>query len=307
MAHRHHLTPATLHALEATFDDLATRYPVDPPQALLVRVRSQAGHVHRLLGARMTLAEHRRLLVVGGWLQLLGATLHVDLGQEHAAVARLRAAEALGREVGHPEITAWCHETGAWQLLVRGEYERARELSRTARAFAPVGSSVAIQAAAQEGRASARLRDAAATYAAIQRVHRLAGALEPRKGLEHHYQYDPGKSLSYTATTLAWLGDPAAESYAREVIALLGPGDDVRRWPRRVATAHLDLALTLLGGDRLDEACAAAQQAVLSGRIVPSNHWRALEVVRAVEARRLPEAPGLREAYQALHPAAGLR
>lgn len=32
----------------------------------------------------------------------------------------------------------------------------------------------------------------------------------------------------------------------------------------------------------------------------PSNHWRALEVVKAAEARRLPEASDLREAYQGL-------
>ncbi|MDQ0934250.1 hypothetical protein QFZ49_004190 [Streptomyces turgidiscabies] len=56
----------------------------------------------------------------------------------------------------------------------------------------------------------------------------------------------------------------------------------------------------LLSGDRLDEACDFAQKAMLSGRVVPSNHWRALEVVNAVEARQLPEAPELREAYEGL-------
>jgi hypothetical protein len=30
------------------------------------------------------------------------------------------------------------------------------------------------------------------------------------------------------------------------------------------------------------------------------HHWRAAEVVKAVEARRLPEATVLREAYEAL-------
>lgn len=128
----------------------------------------------------------------------------------------------------------------------------------------------------------------------------MSGALVARKGTEHHYQYDPGKALAYTATTLAWVGDPAAEGYARQVIARLAPADDVEKWPRRVASANIDLALALLGGDRLDEACNAAQRAILSGRIVPSNHWRALEVVRAVERKQLPEAADLREAYQGL-------
>ncbi|MFE9727156.1 hypothetical protein ACFYQ5_27055 [Streptomyces sp. NPDC005794] len=128
----------------------------------------------------------------------------------------------------------------------------------------------------------------------------MSAALVPHKGTEHHYQYDPGKALAYTAATLAWVGDPAAEDYARQVIARLAPAGDVEKWPRRVASANIDLALDLLGGDRLDEACNAAQRAILSGRIVPSNHWRALEVVNAVEARQLPEATDLREAYQGL-------
>ena len=118
---------------------------------------------------------------------------------------------------------------------------------------------------------------------------------------EHHYRYDPDKSVSYVATTLAWAGDPAAESYAREVITRLKPSEHNGKWPRRIAAANLDLALTLLVTDRLDEACDAAQQAILSGHVVPSNHWRAAEVVNAVEARQLPEAGDLREAYEELH------
>lgn len=60
----------------------------------------------------------------------------------------------------------------------------------------------------------------------------------------------------------------------REVITRLGAEPDAGRWPRRVATAYVDLALALLASDRPDEACAAALAAILSGRVVPSNHWR---------------------------------
>ena len=115
---------------------------------------------------------------------------------------------------------------------------------------------------------------------------------------EHHYRYDPDKFTAYTATTLAWVGDPAAEGYAREIIARLKAADVNERWPRRLASANLDLALTLLATDRPDEACSAAQEAIASGRVVPSNHWRALEVVRAAEQRKLPEARELRDAYE---------
>lgn len=290
----------TLTRLESAFDEFAMKYPTSPPRSLLERVRKHAAYVAHLMDARMTLSEQRRLYIVGAWFQLLGSTLHIDLNQEHAAMARLRTAATLAQHAEHREIEAWCYETDAWRVLTDGEYGRALELSKFAQQLAPEGSSVAIQATAQEGRARARLGNTKETYSAIDRVQRMSAAMVPRKGTEHHYQYDPGKSLAYTATTLAWAGDPAAETYAREVIAKLAPADNTQKWPRRVASANIDLALTLLLGNRMDEACNVAQQAILSGQIVPSNHWRALEVVNAVEERQLPEAKDLREAYQGL-------
>jgi transcriptional regulator with XRE-family HTH domain len=293
--------PETLDRLERAFHEFATAYPRIPPQDLLERVRRHSSYVTSLLDAKKTLAEHRRLLIVGGWLSLLGATLHIDLEQAHAATARLQTAAMLARQTEHREIEAWCYETEAWRVLTDGNYMRAVELSQVAQRIAPAGTSALIQATAQEGRARARLGHAKETYAAIDQVQSMSATLAiPDRPKEHHYQYDPAKSLSYTATTLAWLGDGAAESYAREVIARLSPSDDVTKWPRRVASAKIDLALVLLTQNRLDEACNAAQKAILSGRVVPSNHWRALEVVKAVEDRKLPEAPDLREAYEGL-------
>ena len=40
--------------------------------------------------------------------------------------------------------------------------------------------------------------------------------------------------------------------------------------------------------------------AMTSGRLVPSNYWRAREVIAAVDARHLPEAVELRDAYREL-------
>ncbi|BBA95814.1 putative DNA-binding protein [Actinacidiphila reveromycinica] len=290
----------TLDRLESAFDVLAAAYPKSPPQDILQRVRRNSSYVLHLLDAKKTLAEHRRLLAIGGWLSLLGATVHIDLKQEDAATARLQTAVALARQAEHPEIEAWCYETEAWRVLTDGDYVRAVELSRISQEIAPAGSSVLIQSTAQEGRARARLGQARETYSAIERVQNMSSAFAPPELPEHHYQYDPGKSLSYTATTLAWLGDPAAEPFAREVISRLDPGRDVAKWPRRVASASIDLALVLVAGNRLDEACDAAQKAILSGRLVPSNHWRAREVVDSVEAGQLPEAVDLREAFEAL-------
>jgi hypothetical protein len=63
--------------LAETLDDLATAYPGTPSAVLLDRVRGYLSYVTRLLDAKTTLAGHRRLLVVGGWLSLLAATCRI--------------------------------------------------------------------------------------------------------------------------------------------------------------------------------------------------------------------------------------
>lgn len=290
----------TLTQLEHAFDDLAIAYPSTPPRQLLDRVRSYSGYVAQLLDARATLAERRRILVVAGWLSLIAATLHIDLAQDAAATARLQAAATLAREAGHPEIIAWCRETEAWRLVTRGQYVEAAALSQAAQSIAPTGSSAMIQATAQEGRARARLGQTTETREVIERVQRMSGAIGMPNEPTHHYRYDPTKALTYTATTLAWAGDPAAEQYAREVIAHLDAGPDPVGWSRRTASAHVDLSLALLAAGQPDEAADATQRAIESGRIVPSNQWRAAEIVEAVERHDLPEAAELREAFETL-------
>ncbi len=288
----------TLGRLEGMVDELAVKYPVTPPQELLGPVHRHVSYVMRLLDARKTLDEHRRLLIVGGWLSLIAATLHIDLEQRAAANNWLATAASLAQQTGQTDIYAWRYETEAWQALTDGDYHRAAELSQAAQQLAPRGSSAAIQATAQEGRAWARLGNSQETYDALNRVERFVSRMARPETPEHHYRYDPDKAEAYVATTLAWLGDVAAEHHARHVVATLSHEAEAGRWPRRLASANIDLALALLLIDRLDEACAVAQASMLSGRLVASNHWRALEVVRTVEARDLPEASDLREAYE---------
>ncbi|GLZ78213.1 hypothetical protein Afil01_30200 [Actinorhabdospora filicis] len=291
---------AVLDALEASFDRAATVYASTPPRELLQEVRGYAAYAAGLLGQRMTLAQHRRLLVISGWLSLMAATLHVDLAEDRAVAARLHATATLAREAGHPELIAWCRETEAWRLVTHGHYSAAADMARGAQAIAPHGSSARIQATAQEGRALARLGDTAATRAIVERVQALSAAAGTPDQPGHHFRYDPTKAIAYTATTLAWAGAPAAEAVARQVITHLGDGEDPAVWSRRTAAAHLDLALALIATDGLDEAADAATRAIGSGRVVPSNHWRAREVVEATEARGVPGAGELREAYEDL-------
>ena len=138
------------------------------------------------------------------------------------------------------------------------------------------------------------------THDALSRTARLVGPMTPPDRPEHHYQYDPGKQIAYVATTLSWVGDPAAVDYARSVVDQLAAGPVTR--PRRVASARLDLALALVGVGDFDEAAAQATAAVTSGRVVASNWWRVREIVRRIEGISAPEAVELREAVEAYRP-----
>jgi len=286
---------ATVDRLEQAADSMAIAYHSTGPAVLLPRLRRYLGYVTDLLDARATLTERRRLMVTGGWLSLLAATCAVDLGRDDAAAAHLATAAQLARETGHAELGAWALETRAWQILVGGDYRRAAAISQGAQQIAPPGSSAHIQATAQEGRAWARLGDTRETLAALRRTEALVSPLAVPDQPEHHYRYDPGKQEAYIATTLAWIGDPAAEGHARQVLAgLESPAADVPR-PRRAASARLDLALALAASGRLDEAAGTALDAVTSRLLVPSTYWRAEEVISAVagaggDARQLAEA-----------------
>ena len=132
----------------------------------------------------------------------------------------------------------------------------------------------------------------------LGRVEALVSLLPVPDRPEHHYRYDPAKSDAYVATTLSWLGDPAAERYARQVLARLETTVDGPPRPRRAASARLDLALALTSTGRPDEAAATALEAVTSGLLVPSNYWRAAEVITAVDGKGIHEAADLREAYR---------
>ena len=114
---------------------------------------------------------------------------------------------------------------------------------------------------------------------------------------DHHFRYDPTKALTFTVTTLSWLADPAAESYARQVLALLESTQGEQRRHRRIATARIDLALVLTRAGTFDEAAGQAILALQSGRIVPSSAWRAAEIVRAARAADVAEADDLQESF----------
>lgn len=287
---------AAVGRLERVVDVLATAYPTTPPAELLHRTGSYLSYVTGLLDRRMTLAEHRRLLVTAGWLSLLAATSLTDLLRHQAAGAYLATAEQMADEADHPELRAWCLETRAWIAVTGKDYSQAVALARGAQAAASAGSSAMIQSVAQEGRSLARLGSGTDTRRALARLEALISPLPEPDDPEHHFRYDPAKAEWYVATTLAWAGDPGAEAIAREALRRMEHPARGHPRPRRAASGRLALALALAGSGKPDEAAEVTLEAVSSPYLAPSNYWRADEVITVVSEADRAAAGKLREA-----------
>ncbi|MDG4766778.1 helix-turn-helix transcriptional regulator [Solwaraspora sp. WMMD406] len=266
------VSTTTITGLEVAVDQLAVAYPVTTPHVLLPLVCRHLTYVTTLVGSgsRMTLDQHRRILVAGGWMSLLTATVLIDLRRRVAAAAHLRTADEMAAQAEHGEIRAWCLETRAWDALVTGDPTAALQLAQGAQTIAPAGSSILLQATAQTGRALALLGDRRATSRRLAQLERMVSPLGQPDQPEHHYRYDPQKARAYIATTLTWAGDPAATVEASDVLAgLLAEGSR----PRRIASARLDLGQALLPVDPY-EATTQVAAAIKSGRVADSNWWR---------------------------------
>jgi transcriptional regulator with XRE-family HTH domain len=282
----------TLELVERRVGRLARSYTSVQPDELLRDVRTCARQIGSLLDGRATLAQRRRLLTAAGWLALLGATLHVDLGQRGTAGAVRTVAQSLGRETEQDEIGAWACEVDTWTALVDQDWPRAGKLAAAGEAIAPAGSPAAAQLAVQSARAAARLADGPGMRAALRRCATLLERQSVERPPDHHFYFDGNKLDLYTGTALAWLGDPAAEDYARHAAVR----HEVGGQRRRLATAYLDLGLVLVRLGRPDEAAYYGVLALGTNHLVPSNSWRADELIAAVsEYRGVPEVEELRE------------
>lgn len=282
-----------LDIVEGAVDDLCRRYAGISPAVLLPEVRGHLDYVQGLLDRRLSHRHRRRTMAAAGWLSLLAACVHVDIGEHTAAAARCAAVDAIADQLGHTELAAWPWEVRAWRALTLGRPRDTLDLAATGLQIAPARSSARMQLLAQTGRAHARLGDRRETRSAVRRAETDAARLSTPERPDHHFVYDPAKVLSYLATTLAWSGDTGpAEDYARQVIDQVQAAAVPK--PRRLATARLDLGLVLAADARPEEALHEAALAARSGQLVPSNSWRAHEVVDVVR-HRWPTLPALHD------------
>jgi len=251
---RSDVSPATLDLLARRVDRLCRDYPLRPAPELLGEARGWLDRTLGLLEGRTSLPAHRELLVSAGWLAALVACLHYDTGDADGAETWREATSTLGAESGHAEITGWSHEIAAWMALTR---DQPADALRHAQAGQRIDrtSCVAVQLAAQEARAAAKLGDRAAAEDAMARGRRVLDRLPDPVHPDHHFVVDPAKADFYAVDVYRWLGaDAAAESFARGVLEhSLGPNGAIRA-PMRRSEALLTLGTIAARRGELDVA-----------------------------------------------------
>ena len=149
-----------------------------PPTELIPSVRARRRYAGRLLQGRLTLGQHRRLLVAAGRLSLLLARLQDEAGDREAAEADRDTAFRLARQADHAELAALAVELLASWALADGRTDDAITLARTGQDLAPPASMAAVQLALDEAQALAsagQLEEAAGA----RRLAALTSAMLP--------------------------------------------------------------------------------------------------------------------------------
>ena len=239
----------------------------------------------------MTLKQHREILVQAGWVALLVGCVEYDTGNRQAAETTRQAALSLGTEADHGEIIAWAHEMRAWINLTSGDYHGVIAAARAGTEVTP-HHSVAVQLAAQEAKAWARIGDRRQTEVALDRGRRLLDSMPYPENLDHHFVVDPTKFDFYAMDCYRMLADDKmAENLADEVIQASTDFDGPERAPMRLAEARITLGVVAARQGDLDEAVSQGERA-LSGqrKSLPSLLMVSRDLTKVLNERYPAEA-----------------
>ena len=223
--------------------------------------RRWLGRVADLRTGPLTLALHREVRALAGWLALLVGCVENDLGDQAAAEATRRAALSIGAEAGHGEIQGWAHEMKAWFALTAGDYRGVISAARTGVQVAG-RNSVGAQLAGQEAKAWARLGNRRQVEVALDRGRNVLDSLPYPDNIAHHFVVDPGKFDFYAMDCYRMLGDnPMAENLAAEVLRTSGD-----RSPMRRAEARFTLGVVAARTGELEHAVSSGSAVMGSTR-----------------------------------------
>jgi hypothetical protein len=265
------VSPATLEALRITVDRLCSLYPYTAPDQLHAEGQAWLRRITSLLDGRLTLAQHRDVLTLAGWVTLLLGCVEYDMGRRPAAEATRRAAVTLGEEAGNADIVGWAHEMRAWFALTGQDYRGTLAAAEAGTVIAP-GRGVAVQLAAQQAKAWARLGERRRVETALDRGRTLLESLPHPENPDHHFVVDPAKFDFYAMDCYRLLGENhlasnrLAEIYAHEVIRSSTAADGTERKPMRSAEARITLAVVAARNGDLEQAVALGRAALAGDR-----------------------------------------
>ncbi|WP_328431507.1 helix-turn-helix domain-containing protein [Streptomyces sp. NBC_00453] len=283
---------ATLDALRITTDRLCSEYPYLPSDQLAMEGRQWLKRVASLQAQRLTLAQHREVLTLSGWLALLIGCVEYDMGERSAAESTRRAALS-ANEAGNSEIAGWAHEMRAWFALTTGDYRGILAASQAGTDAAP-SKGVAVQLAAQEAKGWARLGDRRQTEVALDRGRKLLEGMPYPENLDNHFVVDPAKYDFYAMDCYRLLGeDRFAENLAHEVIRAGTDFDGTERSPMRMAEARITLGVVAARQGDLDGAVNYGEWALKGDRqSLPSLLMVSRELAAIVNRDYANEAAG---------------
>jgi tetratricopeptide (TPR) repeat protein len=260
------VSTSTLDALRITADRLCCEYPYMPSAQLQVEGRAWLQRITTLLNGRMTLTQHRELLSLAGLVALLLGCVEYDMGLRRDAETTRRAALSLGQEADDQDVMGWAQEMRAWYALTQGDYRVAVSAGQSGEAVAS-GRSVAVQLAAQQAKAWARMGDRRQVELALERGRNLLEVLPEPEDTDHHFVVDPEKFDFYAMDCYRIAReDQLAELYAHEVIRSSTNFDGTFRKPMRVAEANVTLGVIAARSGNLEEAVALGRRALEGDR-----------------------------------------
>jgi hypothetical protein len=288
---RSDLDRASLDTLTITVERLCSEYAFMPSTELRREGQEWMARLVQLLDSRLTLAQHREVLVLAGWLALLVGCVEYDARDIRSAEATRQAAASLGQEAGHAEIMAWAQELSCWFALTQGRYRQVIEAARAGHAMAP-HDPVSVQLAGQEAKAWARMSDRRQVELALDRGRRLLESMPYPTNIDNHFAFDPDKFDFYAMDCYRRAGeDTLATMHAGEVIRKSTGPDGTLRSPMRVAEAHTTLAVAAARTGDLDLAVEAGNVALdIPRQSVPSLLMVTSDLVSELRGRYEHEA-----------------
>jgi hypothetical protein len=278
---------AGMDALRITVDQLCTDYASEPSRIVLAKAQAWLENVNGLFDKRISLAQHREILTMAGWLTLLIACLHYDTGNDHSAVAVGRDALDLANEVGDVDIAGWAAEIRTWMALTTNNNHAAISAARDGLARTSTRP-VAVQLHAQAARAWARVGNKEEAFTQMRAGRDLLVGLPGPENPRNHFQVDPAKWDFYAMDIWRLVGEYTKAGEAAETVIRTSTAPDGRSIsPMRLAEAKLTRAAVIGRGGDVDGALELAGSALaIDRRSLPALLLTAREVAEQLEKVR---------------------